>query len=205
METTRAQIYKEIPIPTVERFLSHLKGASLDWQTIIATAEKKFVGKEFNGCTTATHIGWLINRLFAYSPRYSKYAKCIAGWKTEPQTFELRYRDHLFAIISIKKKIGAKHRSWRYGCHDWRVSKIVASYIWEEGLSFEERFAKIDAEIFEAERKKAERKEELYQIWKKICALYPGYSVFQIRAEVKEIDKLSWELSERLKKEKGEI
>ena len=204
METTRAQIYKEIPIPTVERFLSHLKGAPLDWPTIIATAEKMFVGKEFNGVTTANHVGWLINRLFAYSPRYSKYAKYIAGWKTEPQTFELRYRDRLFAIISIKKKIGEKHRSWRYGWCDWRVSKIVASYIWEEGLSFEERFAKIDAMIFEAERKKAERREELYRFWKDICALRPGKTVSQIRADLKEIDKLSWEFGERLRKEKGE-
>lgn len=204
METTRAQIYKEIPIPTVERFLSHLKGAPLDWQTVIATAEKMFVGKEFNGCTTATHIGWLINRLFAYSPRYSKYAKCIAGWKTEPQTFELRYRDRLLAIISVKKKKGAKHRGWRCSWCDWEISKIVASYIWEEGLSFEERFAKIDAQIFEVERKKAERREELYQFWKDICALRPSKPLCQIRQDMKEIDKLNWEFSERLTKEKGE-
>ena len=89
-----------------------------------------------------------------------------------PSSVYLTYRGVVFGDVSFQKQRGERH----YGSYDWNFKKIFVNLANEDGyssyngLTFQEMFNRIDAELLEKKSRAEAKLEQAKQIFQKIKA-----------------------------------
>ena len=187
--TTRAKLYRSVPISPVEAFEAYYKTGAIAKQGIDSLLDS-MVGKEYDAYSTPSHAGRLVIDALANSSLGIDRSD-LSYERESPSNCVVRYKGQFLCDVTVSKKKGQLHWICFGSRYDWEVK--ATSVCWKDpDDSLELTLEKLREQAQASIDRKEQEEQRLAKLAASIMSLDPSKKAYDWHKDLETIAKKIW-------------